>query len=125
MFSTFKQEIIEALKETYSGKCFVRIDSLRNLDEISEEEFSSIIIMDENQADMNFDLSLKSKIRDTKDKTKLILLITNRDGQERSFSYNGVDAITTASAKEKKDLTLTAIKRRIAPNLAKVTPLLK
>jgi hypothetical protein len=110
--SEFKEVVVAGIVERYRDACHIEILSSSRVKRANFGNYNAIIIMDECQAWMAFNIRTMELIRKIKDKDRIILFITAGD-PDWQFSTQGIDAITSASEKGKEEQVIEKISARI------------
>ncbi len=110
--SEFKRRVVEGIVGRYREDCQIEMLPLSRLKGINYDDYSAIIIMDQCQAWMAFNVSTLGLVRKIKNREKVILFITAGDPDWR-YSYEGIDAITSASEEGKEAEVIERISARI------------
>ncbi len=110
--TAFKQTIHDRLIERYRDQCNIDIVSVSQIEALKSENYDAIIIMDSTMAWSGFNFSVKQYLNTSIPKERVILVMT-ADDPDWQFNYNGVDAITSASAIENEEKLFTLITMQI------------
>jgi hypothetical protein len=94
--SPFKDAIRTKIVEKYQTIANIEIANIETLKDLKAENHDVILIMDTCIAWSRFNPSLKSYLDRSKDQSPIVLFMTAGD-PDWKFSYQGVDAITSAS----------------------------
>ena len=110
--SEFKKRVVEGIVGRYKEDCQIEIMPPSRLEDMDYDDYSAIIIMDQCQAWMAFNVSTLGLVRKIKGREKVILFITAGNPDWR-YSYEGIDAITSASEEGKETEVIERISARI------------
>jgi hypothetical protein len=109
--SEFKDAIRMAIIDRYRASCTIDIINIDKLPKISGDNYNAVLIMDTCLAWSNFNPSVKSFL-DNSQNDNVVFFMTADDPEWR-FSYNGVDAITSASEKTNQDAMIRRLSAAI------------
>jgi hypothetical protein len=107
--SEFKDGIRMAIIDRYRATCNIDIINIDRLPKTSGNDYDAVLIMDTCLAWSNFNPSVKVFLN--KSQNRNVVFFMTADNPDWTFTYNGVDAITSASKKENQD---AVIRRLIA-----------
>jgi CO dehydrogenase/acetyl-CoA synthase epsilon subunit len=110
--SEFKDSIREEIIEKYKNSCNIEIVNIEKLGNISRENFDFILIMQTIKGWGMLNPEMKDFINKIKDKDRIILFATSMNPYY-NYSYEGIDAVTTASQMEKKDEIVKKLSEKI------------
>ena len=102
--SEFKDNIRMAIIDRYRETCNIEIINIAGLPETSGNDYDAILIMDTCLAWSNFNRSVKAFL--DKSQNRNVVFFMTADDSDWTFTYNGVDAITSASEKENQDVMI-------------------
>ena len=95
--SEFKDGIRNAIIKRYQDTCNIDIVNIDRLPETNSADYDAVLIMDTCLAWSHFNKSVK-KFLDKSQNQNVVFFMT-ADDPDWTFTYNGVDAITSASEK--------------------------
>jgi hypothetical protein len=107
--SEFKDGIRMAIIDRYRATCNIDIINIDRLPKTSGNDYNAVLIMDTCLAWSHFNPSVKVFLN--KSQNRNVVFFMTADDPDWTFTYNGVDAITSASKKENQD---AMIRRLIA-----------
>ncbi len=107
----FKQKIVDKLAEKLKDRFTIEVMNLRGAGDLDRKEFDAIVIMDGCQAWMFLNSRLK-RIMKKLPVEKQIIVVT-ADDLEFKWSYNGLDAITSATTPDDTDTIVDKIIEQI------------
>ena len=107
--SEFKDGIRMAIIDRYRATCNIDIINIDRLPKTRGDDYDVILIMDTCLAWSNFNPSVKVFLGKTQHQN--VVLFMTADTPDWTFTYNGVDAITSASETENQN---AVIRRLIA-----------
>ena len=110
--SEFKDHIRDRIIERYQDVGNIEVVNIKKLKEIKPADYDVVLIMDTTLACSGFNPSFKAFLEDNQHKDNVVLFMTAGD-PDWTYSYQGVDAITSASEMENEDLKFQEITRRI------------
>lgn len=102
--SEFKDGIRRAIIDRYRATCNIDIININRLPETNANDYDAILIMDTCLAWSNFNRSVKAFL--DKSQNRNVVFFMTVDDPDWTFTYNGVDAITSASEKENQDVMI-------------------
>lgn len=106
--SKFKDSVREKIIEKYRNSCAIHVVNIKALSKEDTAPYDVVLIMDTCMAWSGFNPSLKTYLSDWNKRDKTVLSMT-AGNPDWTFSYNGVDAITSASVVENQDLFFSKI----------------
>jgi len=109
--SEFKKPIREKFIDQYRAYCDIEVISLKKLKDKPQDDYHLILVMDEVQAWLWFNKRVKKFVKKIKDPSRVVLLMTSGD-PDWKYPDPDVDAITSASEKEKAGAVTEAILHR-------------
>ena len=108
----FKQSIIDSVEKKYSKYCVIETRELKELKKTKNQDYDALLIIDVYKAGSLFNGKIKSYISKAEDKDRVVVFFTTGKA-DLKYSYKGVDAITSASVKEKVPVVEAAIFERL------------
>jgi hypothetical protein len=102
--SEFKDDIRMAIIDRYRATCTIDIINIDKLPQIDANHYHAVLIMDTCLAWSNFNRSVKAFL--DKSQNDNVVFFMTADNPDWRFTYNGVDAITSASEKENRDVMI-------------------
>lgn len=115
--SAFKDKVRERIIEKYKQSCTIHVVNISDLKEKTAEAYDVVLIMDTCIAWSGFNPSLKSFMDRDENRKKTVLSMTAGD-PGWTYSYKGVDAITSASRVTNEDDFFSRIDKDIERILA-------
>ncbi len=106
--SDYKDKIRNRVIDKYTNQASIDLVNIESLDDIVTEKYKAIFLIDTTMGWTTFNPSIKDFIEEHEDKKKIVLFMTAAD-PEFEFSYEGVDAITSASEPEYEEKTFQSI----------------
>jgi hypothetical protein len=119
--SDFRDSIREKVIRKYSDNCYIEVINLDKLQTIEYDRYDAILIMDAIIAWGKLNPEMKSYIDSLSDKKKVVLFLSAGD-EELKYSYNGVDALSSASVVTEEDKAVQEITRKIDMLLSENRP---
>jgi hypothetical protein len=110
--SEYKDSIREELISKYKERATIEVVNIEDLEIITEDSYDVILIMDTCMAWGAFNPSVNNYLDEATRKDNIVLFMT-ADDVEWEYSYQNVDAITSASEIENKDEVITSLSERI------------
>jgi hypothetical protein len=110
--SEFKNSIRDKVIKKYSDNCYIEVINLDKLQEVEYDRYDAILVMDAIIAWDAFNPEMKKYIDSLSDKKKVVLFLSAGD-EELKYSYNGVDAISSASVVAEEEKVIQEITRKI------------
>jgi hypothetical protein len=95
--SEFKDGIRNAIIERYQATCNIEIINIDRLPKTNAADYDAVLIMDTCLAWSHFNNSVKEFL--DKSQNRNVVFFMTADDPDWTFTYNGVDAITSASEK--------------------------
>jgi len=108
----FKDAIRSKIIEKYRDRGNIEIVNIDHLEDIRPGEYDVVLIMDTCMAWSGFNPSLTAFLEDNQHKDNVVLFMTAGD-PDWTYSYQGVDAITSASEMENEEPKFHEITRQI------------
>lgn len=115
--SEFKDNIRKAIVDRYRATCNIDIINIDRLPKIRGNDYDAVLIMDTCLAWSNFNRSVKAFL--DKAQNRNVVFFMTADDPDWTFTYNGVDAITSASEKENLDVMIRRLSGAIDDILEK------
>ncbi|MFA6013192.1 MAG: hypothetical protein WC799_24600 [Desulfobacteraceae bacterium] len=115
--SSFKDKVRERIIEKYKPTCTIHVVNVADLKEKTADSYDVVLIMDTCMAWSSFNPSLKAFMDSEENRKKTVLSMTAGD-PDWTYSYKGVDAITSASRVAKEDDFFNRIDKDIERVLA-------
>jgi hypothetical protein len=109
--SEFKDGIRGAIINRYRATCNIDIINIDRLPKTSGNDYDAVLIMDTCLAWSNFNRSVKAFL--DKSQNRNVVFFMTADDPDWTFTYNGVDAITSASEKENQDAMIRRLSAAI------------
>ena len=110
--SEFKDRIRERIIARYQPDASIHIVKIKRLKDIDPTDYDVVLIMDTCLAWSGFNPSLNEFLETHASRGNIVLFMTAGD-PDWTFSYQGVDAITSASVMENEEGKLDEIVQRI------------
>ena len=110
--SDFKDSIRERLVTNYKDICHIDVINLEKLAEIDSRQYNAVLIMDTFMAWGGFNTEVKKFIDSQPDSSKIIVFFSVGD-EEATYSYKGIDAITSASVPSEEDAVVDELTQKI------------
>ncbi|MBN2543433.1 hypothetical protein JXI42_11265 [bacterium] len=98
--SDFKDQIMDKLIDKYKTLYQIEVMTYDMLDEVNYDDYAVVLVMDECQAWMKFTKKAQKVVDQIEDKGKIVLFITS-DDPDWEYTYQGVDAVTSASEEDR------------------------
>jgi hypothetical protein len=109
--SEFKDGIRTAIIDRYRATCTIDIINIDRLPKTSGSDYDAVLIMDTCLAWSNFNPSVKAFLN--KSQNRNVVFFMTADDPDWTFTYKGVDAITSASEKENQDAMIRRLSAAI------------
>ena len=100
--STFKDSVRDRIIEKYRPTCEIHVINIKDLPNVDASLYDVVVIMDTCMAWSGFNPSFKTFLDKDGNKNKTVLSMTAGNPSWK-YSYNNVDAITSASRVDKQD----------------------
>ncbi len=110
--SEFKDSIRERVIDKYRHAASIEIVNIKKLNEIDPMEYDVVLIIDTCLAWSGFNPALNTFLENNEQKENVVVFMTAGD-PDWAYSYQGVDAITSASVVENEDVTFKEISEQI------------
>jgi hypothetical protein len=110
--SQFKNAVIEGIVERFKGICQIEILPSDQLEGIDPADYSAIVIMDDLRMGKTFGGHPREMAEKIENKEKIILFLT-AGKPDWKYSYEGIDAITSASEDGKEVEVIDQISARM------------
>ena len=110
--SDFRDSIRDKVIRKYSNNCYIEVINLDRLQAIEYERYDAILIMDAIIAWGGLNSEMRNYIDSLSDKKKVVLFLSAGD-EELKYSYNGVDAISSASVVTEEEKVVQEITGKI------------
>ena len=110
--SEFKDSIRNRVIQQYQNEGNIEIVNIKRLKDIDPTDYDVVLIIDTCLAWSGFNPTLNSFLEDNQSKDNVVLFMTAGD-PDWTYSYQGVDAITSASVVEKEDMKFQEITKQI------------
>lgn len=110
--SEFKDSIRNRVIQQYQNDGNIEIVNIKRLKDIDPTDYDVVLIIDTCLAWSGFNPTLNSFLEDNQSKDNVVLFMTAGD-PDWTYSYQGVDAITSASVVEKEDVKFQEITKQI------------
>ena len=96
--SSFKQELIDMIKQDYQADYTVNVKTVKNYKDLVGEQYSALIVMDELKAWLWMNKGIKSIIKN-RDKATAVYFISSGD-KKWSWERKDIKLVTSATSKE-------------------------
>lgn len=116
--SDFKDIVRNKIIEKYRPTCEIHVINIKDLSKVDAKLYDVVLIMDTCMAWSGFNPSLKSFLDNDDYLAKTVLSMTAAD-PDWTYSYKGVDAITSASRVETQETFFAQIDKEIIKILEK------
>ncbi len=116
--SEFKDALRSRLIDNYRPVANIEVIDIKALKEIDADAYDAIVIMDSCWARSHLNLSFKRFIDDLERNNHVILLLTT-GSEQWDFTYENVDAVTSASLLDNQDKVFETLQKRIDEVLMK------
>lgn len=110
--SEFKNSIRNRIIQHYQDEGNLEVVNIKRLKEINSLDYDIVLIIDTTLAWSGFNPSLNTFLEDNQFKDNVVLFMTAGD-PDWTYSYQGVDAITSASVVENEDGKFEEIRQQI------------
>lgn len=110
--SEFKDSIRNRIIQQYQNEGNIEIVNIKRLKDIDPTDYDVVLIIDTCLAWSGFNPALNSFLEDNQSKDNVVLFMSAGD-PDWTYSYQGVDAITSASVMEKEDVKFQEITQQI------------
>lgn len=110
--SEFKDGIRAAIIERYNATCNIEIINIDKLPHKRPVDYDAVLIMDTCMAWSHFNRSVKAFLDNNTENPNVVFFMT-ADDPDWTFTYNGVDAITSASEKENQEVMIRRLSAAI------------
>jgi hypothetical protein len=110
--SEFKDSIRNRVIQQYQNEGNIEIVNIKRLKDIDPTDYDVVLIIDTCLAWSGFNPTLNSFLEDNQSKANIVLFMTAGD-PDWTYSYQGVDAITSASVVENEDVKFEEITQQI------------
>ena len=110
--SEFKDNIRNRIIQQYQNEGNIEIVNIKRLKDIDPTDYDVVLIIDTCLAWSGFNPTLNSFLEDNQSKANIVLFMTAGD-PDWTYSYQGVDAITSASVVENEDVKFEDITQQI------------
>lgn len=110
--SEFKDNIRNRIIQQYQNEGNIEIVNIKRLKDIDPTDYDVVLIIDTCLAWSGFNPTLNSFLEDNQSKANIVLFMTAGD-PDWTYSYQGVDAITSASVVENEDVKFEEITQQI------------
>lgn len=109
--SDFKNAVVKGIVDKYEATCSIEVMNVGNVKEITQKTYDVVLLVDGCRAGMRFNGKLKNFL-DELTQQNVVVFVTAGDS-EWEYSYNGVDAVTSASQDEKTQEVIQEIADKI------------
>ena len=109
--SEFKDSIRAAIIKRYSATCNIEIINIDKLPQKRSVDYDAVLIMDTCLAWSHFNRSVKAFLDHAENRN--VVFFMTADTPDWTFTYNGVDAITSASEKEHQQVMIQRLSAAI------------
>lgn len=109
--SEFKEAIIHGLVERYKDTCTIEVMDVSKAEQLMAKSYNVLVLVDRCGWGMRFNAEVKEMV-DELDKENIVLFVTAGD-PDFEYSYAGIDAITSASEKEREQEVIREISAKI------------
>jgi len=110
--SEFKDRIRNSIIQQYQNQGNIEVVNIRRLKDIDPTVYDVVLIMDTCLAWSGFNPALIAFLEGNESKDNVVLFMTAGD-PDWTYSYQGVDAITSASVVENEDVKFQEITQQI------------
>jgi hypothetical protein len=110
--SEFKDSIRNRVIQQYQKDGNIEIVNIKRLKDIDPTDYDVVLILDTCLAWSGFNPALNAFLEDNQSKDNVVLFMTAGDA-DWAYSYQGVDAITSASIVENEDVKFQEITQQI------------
>ena len=115
--SAFKDSIRNRIIQQYQDEGSIDVVNIKRLKEVNPLDYDVVLIIDTCLAWSGFNPSLNTFLEDNQTKDNVVVFMTAGD-PDWTYSYKGVDAITSASVVENVEVKVKEILRQIDHILA-------
>lgn len=117
--SDFKDNIVSRLIERYKDQGNIDLVDYDKLQQVQCEDYDAILVMDDSEAWLLWNFSLKSFLEKTENCNNIVLLITAGD-PDWEYQYKDLDAITSASVVENEESVFNEVAAKIDGMISKI-----
>ena len=110
--SEFKDSIRNRIIEQYQDEGNIDVVNIKRLKQINPIDYDVVLIIDTTLAWSGFNPSLNTFLENNEIKDNVVVFMTAAD-PDWEYSYQGVDAITSASVVENEDVKFEEISQQI------------
>jgi hypothetical protein len=110
--SEFKDNIRNRVIQQYQNEGNIELVNIKRLKDIDPIDYDVVLILDTCLAWSGFNPSVNTFLENNKSKDNVVLFMTAGD-PDWTYSYQGVDAITSASVVENEDVKFEEITQQI------------
>jgi hypothetical protein len=110
--SDFKDVVRQMIIDKYRPTCSIEVVNISRINNLDAGAYDVVVIMDTCMAWSGFNTSLKAFLDPEKNRKKTVLAMT-AGNQDWQYSYQGVDAITSASVIDKTENYFARIDTKI------------
>jgi hypothetical protein len=110
--SEFKDNIRNRIIQQYQNEGNIELVNIKRLKDIDPTDYDVVLILDTCLAWSGFNPSVNTFLENNKSKDNVVLFMTAGD-PDWTYSYQGVDAITSASVVENEDVKFEEITQQI------------
>jgi hypothetical protein len=110
--SEFKDNIRNRVIQQYQNEGNIELVNIKRLKDIDPTDYDVVLILDTCLAWSGFNPSVNTFLENNKSKDNVVLFMTAGD-PDWTYSYQGVDAITSASVVENEDVKFEEITQQI------------
>jgi len=105
--SEFKKAVIHGLVERYQDTCTLEVMHVSKSEQLTSKKYDVVVLVDKYLADMRLNATVKTIIDGIENENIVFFLTTANPNLE--YTYGGIDAITSASQKEKEQEVIQEI----------------
>ena len=116
--SEFKDSIRNRIIEQYQDEGNIDVVNIKRLKDINPLDYDVVLIIDTTLAWSGFNPSLNTFLENNEIKNNVVVFMTAAD-PDWKYSYQGLDAITSASVVENEDVKFEEISQQIDQILGK------
>ena len=110
--SVFKDSIRNKIIQRYQNEGTIDVVNIKRLNKIDPTDYDVVLIIDTTLAWSGFNPSLNTFLEENEFKENVVVFMTAGD-PDWTYSYQGVDAITSASVVENEDVKFEEIAQQI------------
>ena len=115
--SVFKEAVIQTLIEKYQETGAIEVMNVSKAEQITQKQYDVVLLIDRCKAGMKLNSTFKKLVAEL-DQKKLVVFITSGDSDWK-YNDKGIDAVTSASSKDKTQEVRQEIAKKIDALLKK------